>query len=482
VTVEPGPAGGDAAEPAQPGHPAVLAIPVRDFAAANRIPRRVPAPFVRPPLDCAKTTGVTLDGSSRVIVALDGGPAGEALAANLRERGTSVLTLDPTASAEKLLAHLSDGPAAGPVTGIYWLRALGPEPAWDTLDLAGWRALNRQWVKELYALVRGLLKQQPEPAPFLVTATHLDGQHGYSPEGASGPLGGAVTGFAKAYQREQPGALVKALDFEPAGLPAGAAAAADSLLAETLWDRGAVEIGCRGGLRYAIGLREQPPAEAAGGLAFGRDTICLVTGAAGGITSAIVEDLASASGGVFYLLDLAPLPARDDADVALFRTDKEALKQRLIGAARSAGQRPTPAMIDKQVGAVERQEAALRAVEAVQAAGGTAYYRQVDLLNGPATAAVLDEIAQRHGRLDVIIHAAGIEISRPLADKDPAQFNLVFDVKADGLFNILSAARSLPVRAVVAFSSVAGRFGNAGQTDYSAANAIYYPHLLIERG
>ena len=30
----------------------------------------------------------------------------------------------------------------------------------------------------------------------------------------------------------------------------------------------------------------------------------------------------------------------------------------------------------------------------------------------------------------------------------------------------------MPLRATVAFSSIAGRFGNAGQTDYSAANDL----------
>jgi NAD(P)-dependent dehydrogenase (short-subunit alcohol dehydrogenase family) len=65
-----------------------------------------------------------------------------------------------------------------------------------------------------------------------------------------------------------------------------------------------------------------------------------------------------------------------------------------------------------------------------------------------------------------------LEISRSLADKEPQEFDLVFDVKTEGFFNILHAARDLPIGAIVAFSSVAGRFGNAGQTDYSAANDL----------
>ena len=52
------------------------------------------------------------------------------------------------------------------------------------------------------------------PGTFLISATRLGGQHGYDEAGAIAPLGGAVTGFTKAYKRERPDALVKAVDFE----------------------------------------------------------------------------------------------------------------------------------------------------------------------------------------------------------------------------------------------------------------------------
>ena len=48
----------------------------------------------------------------------------------------------------------------------------------------------------------------------------------------------------------------------------------------------------------------------------------------------------------------------------------------------------------------------------------------------------------------------------------------VYDVKADGFFNLLKAATGMPIGATVVFSSVAGRFGNAAQSDYSAANDL----------
>ena len=45
-------------------------------------------------------------------------------------------------------------------------------------------------------------------------------------------------------------------------------------------------------------------------------------------------------------------------------------------------------------------------------------------------------------------------------------------MKSDGWFNLLHAIGDMPLGATVAFSSVAGRFGNGGQTDYSAANDL----------
>ncbi len=72
----------------------------------------------------------------------------------------------------------------------------------------------------------------------------------------------------------------------------------------------------------------------------------------------------------------------------------------------------------------------------------------------------------------MLLHAGGLEISHLLPDKPPGQFDLVFDVKANGWYSMLSAIGDMPVGATVAFSSIAGRFGNGGQTDYSAANDL----------
>ncbi len=466
------------AAPAAAPAPAAAAPAVRTIGTledADRMPRRAPVPSLRPALEWCKPTGVTLDAASRVVVMMDQGGVGKALAGRLQKRGVTVLALESGVATESMIAQLQGWLAEAPIQGVYWLPALDVEPALEEMELAQWRELNRVRVKNLFNAMRTLYDSVAGPGRFLVSATRLGGLHGYGAAGASAPMGGAVTGFTKAFNVEQgmrdegKGTLIKAVDFE---MGRKTAEPADLLVDETLLDAGAVEIGYYDGLRYAITLEEQPARDGKPGMELNKQSVFVVTGAAGGITSAIVTDLAAASQGTFYLLDLVAAPARDDAHIVLFRSDRDALKRALIDEAKARGEKPTPAAIDKQIMGIERSEAALRSIESVEAAGGTAHYVSLNLMDGAACQAVIETIRERHGRIDVLLHAGGMLIDRTLPNKEPSQFDLVFDIKADGFFNLVRAAKGMPIGATVSFSSVAGRFGNNGQSDYSSANDL----------
>jgi malonyl CoA-acyl carrier protein transacylase len=449
---------------------AAPALPLAaNLADADRVPRRVVVPSLRPAADMCKPTSVTLAPGARVVVAHDRRGAGRALADRLAQRGVSVLSIPEPPASEALDQQVRAWLAEGPITGVYWLPALNVEPDLGGLDLETFRELNRRRTKNLYTTMRPLFDSVSAPGTFLVSATSMGGVFGQDAAGATAPLGGGVLGFTKAYKRERPDALVKVVDFTT---DATAAHVADALLTETLVDPGIVEVGYRDGLRWTLSLEHRPAADGQAAMVLGSDSVFVVTGAAGGITSAIVADLAASSGGTFYLLDLVEAPEAGDPHVALLRADRERLKLALIDEAKARGEKPTPVAIDKQILGIERREAALRAVESVTRAGGRAEYRSVDLLDAPAVMAVVDEVRRAHGRIDVLLHAGGVEISRGLADKEPREFDLVFDIKAEGFFSLLKAAEGLPIGATVVFSSVAGRFGNSGQTDYSAANAL----------
>jgi NAD(P)-dependent dehydrogenase (short-subunit alcohol dehydrogenase family)/acetoacetate decarboxylase len=443
-----------------------------DFDAVDALPRRIPVPSLRPPVKECLATGVDLDGA-RIVVMLDEGGVGEALVKQLEKAGADVLTLEPGTATDALLAQVGAWHADGQVTGVYWLPALDEDRDLTGHDLASWREALRRRVKTLYATMRCLY----DASPFLVSATRLGGYHGYDADGATNPLGGPVVGFTKSYRKERPEALVKAVDL-PSSRKTSAIAA--QLIEETLFDPGCVEIGRVDGRRFGVAFVEAPFPQRSddgqpvpgSGMALDHDSVFVVTGAAGSIVSAITADLAAASGGTFHLLDLTPTPDAVDPDLEAFRTDRNGLKVTIAERMKAAGDHPTPVTIERELARFERLNAALTAIQSVEAAGGSVHYHSVDLTDADAVAAAIDEVRRLSGRIDVLLHAAGLEISRNLPDKEPREYDLVFDVKSDGWFNVFHAAQDMEIGATVVFSSVAGRFGNQGQTDYSAANDL----------
>ncbi|MGA9860383.1 MAG: SDR family NAD(P)-dependent oxidoreductase, partial [Solirubrobacteraceae bacterium] len=261
---------------------------------------------------------------------------------------------------------------------------------------------------------------------------------------------------------------VKVVDFEPSRRTVGPA---DLLIEETLRDPGAVELGHANGLRWTVGLLERPaPTEPAPQLP--DNATFVITGAAGSIVSAITADLAAhTAGATFHLLDLAPAPDPADPDLERLVSDHDGLSRDLADRLKAAGERPTPKLVERELARIERARAAHDAITAIEASGGHAVWHEVDLTDSDQVATALAPLREQ-GTVDVLLHCAGVEISHYLPDKPQREYDLVFDVKADGWFNVLRALRGAALGTAVVFSSIAGRFGNAGQTDYSAANDL----------
>jgi acyl transferase domain-containing protein/NAD(P)-dependent dehydrogenase (short-subunit alcohol dehydrogenase family)/acyl carrier protein len=431
---------------------------------------RRPTLVLRPPLAACKATPVRLDKASRVVVVADYEGAGKLLCEELERRGAQVLRIDARPERAEIEHALREWAATGPIAGMYFLASLDPCPSLAEIDLVEFRKLYHDRVLLLHGAVRGLYDTLANPGTFLIAATRMGGHHGYAKGGAHNPLGGAVVGFVKAAKRERPEALVKAVDF-PEDMPSEVVARA--LLDETERDPGAVEIGYQGGLRVSVGVQllSAVPSDAKAPFKLDADSVFAVTGGAGAITVAIVRDLAAASRGTFYLLDARQMPPESERPLLeKVIKDREGAKREVYERMKAEKGRATPAQVEEKLFDLERQAGILEALRSVEEAGGRAFYRQVDVLDAGAVRAVVENIREQSGKLDVILHAAGLERSRSLDRKPVEEFDLVFRVKADGLFNLMASTRDLDVKAIVVFSSVAGRFGNAGQADYSAGN------------
>jgi 3-oxoacyl-[acyl-carrier protein] reductase len=86
--------------------------------------------------------------------------------------------------------------------------------------------------------------------------------------------------------------------------------------------------------------------------------------------------------------------------------------------------------------------------------------------------AVVDQVMQKHGRIDILINNAGITQDARLVKMTEAQFDAVIDVNLKGVFNctqlIVPHMLEAGSGSIVNASSVVGIYGNFGQTNYSA--------------
>ncbi len=94
----------------------------------------------------------------------------------------------------------------------------------------------------------------------------------------------------------------------------------------------------------------------------------------------------------------------------------------------------------------------------------------MDVRDSEAFGRLIDDTYRRHGRIDAVIHGAGIIEDRRLLNKWTESFDRVFDTKVDSAFVLARHLRPEGLAWVVLLSSVSGRFGNRGQIDYAAAN------------
>jgi 3-oxoacyl-[acyl-carrier protein] reductase len=105
--------------------------------------------------------------------------------------------------------------------------------------------------------------------------------------------------------------------------------------------------------------------------------------------------------------------------------------------------------------------------------GGTAV--QLDLTAPDAPTRLAEHLATRHGRVDVVVHNAGITRDRTLGRMDADRWDSVLDVNLSSqerINDVLLERDLIPAGGrIVSVSSIAGIAGNRGQTNYATSKA-----------
>ena len=114
-------------------------------------------------------------------------------------------------------------------------------------------------------------------------------------------------------------------------------------------------------------------------------------------------------------------------------------------------------------------------VEAIKGDGGSAEAHTCDIADAAALAALIEKMADTHGRLDVLVNNAGITKDGLFLRMSDEDFDTVIDTNLKSAFVACRAAARYVMRSksgrVINIGSVSGVAGNAGQANYAASKA-----------
>jgi 3-oxoacyl-[acyl-carrier protein] reductase len=112
---------------------------------------------------------------------------------------------------------------------------------------------------------------------------------------------------------------------------------------------------------------------------------------------------------------------------------------------------------------------------AIKGQGGEAVGEVIDVTDRAQLEAMAQRVAEKWGRIDVLINNAGITQDATLAKMTEEQFDRVISINLKGVFNCTQAVLPHMVAQgkgkIINTSSVVGLYGNFGQTNYAATKA-----------
>lgn len=129
-----------------------------------------------------------------------------------------------------------------------------------------------------------------------------------------------------------------------------------------------------------------------------------------------------------------------------------------------------------QVAVCDFDEAAGRAtLKEVQAQSPGSSFFKVDVADRTQVRERINAVAEKYGRIDVLVNNAGITRDALLKKMTEEQWDQVVAVNLKGVFNCTQAVAEIMLQQgsgkIVNTTSVVGLYGNVGQTNYAATKA-----------
>ncbi|MDM4769636.1 type I polyketide synthase [Solimonas sp. SE-A11] len=435
-----------AAPAAKAAAPAAPAAPTPRYVIKSR-----PAPL---PAASSKLGGLA-------IVLGDSMPVAKLLSAELKSRGMTPVHVSDNDPAKLRAAIAAARAKHGPAKALLQINGLDRRKIGN---LADWKA---RYSLDALSLYHGLkaLESDLERAR-IVGASRFGGTFGRDSVGKGAASGGAANGVFNCLRYEYPQSLMRAVDFD---------GQSDEDIARLLVDELASdcrepEVGYVGTVRHGSVTSSQPltasPFPAS--VVPSGDWVVLVTGGARGITAEIVEELVR-PGMRLVLLGRTAAPAPESAETS-GHADAAQLKAALLKARMARGEKPKPVEIDREVSRILVDREIRANLAKLTAAGAKVEYLACDVRDEAAFGGLIDSLYAKHGNIDAVLHGAGVIEDKLFVDKTAESFERVLGTKLDAAFLLSQRLKPQNLKLLAFFTSVAGRYGNRGQSDYAAAN------------
>ena len=303
-----------------------------------------------------------------------------------------------------------------------------------------------------------------------VTVTRMDGKLGQGKRGNTSVVGGGITGLVKCLNLEWAPVFCRALDIQPE-LPVKAMA--KHILTELhdpnvkLVEVGISKEGRKTTCVQPVSLLENHPIKTT----VTDHSVFLVSGGARGVTASCVIEMAKAFQCKFILLGRSDFHV-EVPDFAKEVSDEGSLKRLIMMDMKEKGEQPSLPKVKRIFNKIIAKKEIEATIHQITSHGAKVAYIQGDVTHIGSFQKALDEVVAEFGPITGIIHGAGRLADKYIQDKSEADFENVLSVKLEGLLSLLATVPLNKLDHLILFSSVAGFYGNVGQTDYAIANEI----------
>jgi len=384
------------------------------------------------------------------LVLLGDAGLGEALLAGLRQNGAAVVTVTAAGQFAANGARFEINPVRADDYGRMWqgIVELGLRPT-GLLNLWTMRGTQVQTYDSLVLLLQTATRYRQRFRQLEIVSDYLENVCGDAPDEVQRA---EILGLVRVLPSEYAGMHCRSIDVS---MSAGEIdRTANQILDEIRVEGGELAVAYRGGIRWqkswiAAPLRETSETP------FRNRGVYLITGGIGGIGYSVARHLLQNYQARVILTGRTALPGRDEWAAWMAAHGKEDPVSRRI----------------------------LRMQE-LERAGGEFQFISADVCDKKSMAEVFELARKQFGKIDGVLHAAGIVDAASVASQDVEAAAEVRNPKVQGSVVLAELLQGKNPDFFLLFSSISSIFPTAGEGAYAAANAFenyfadYCRHIL----